>query len=75
MLCTKLIFIFFLFFKVSNVNDDKTFCFFWHEGLGRRGANEIGTCLYKFLEELSHKQPDMDLIFYSDNCCGQQKNK
>lgn len=43
MLCTKLIFIFFLFFKVSNVNDDKTFCFFWHEGLGRRGANEIGT--------------------------------
>ncbi|XP_041968863.1 uncharacterized protein LOC121725818 [Aricia agestis] len=62
-------------FTVSNINDDTTVCFFWHEGLGKRGANEIGTCVYKFLEELSSKQPNKDIIFYSDNCCGQQKNK
>ncbi|CAK1590334.1 unnamed protein product [Parnassius mnemosyne] len=62
-------------FTVSNINDDTTLCFFWHEGLAKRGANEIGTCIYKFLEELSHKQRDKDIILYSDNCCGQQKNK
>lgn len=61
--------------QVSNLNEDLTDCFFWHEGLGKRGANEIGTCLYKFLEELSTKHPDKDIILYSDNCCGQQKNK
>lgn len=62
-------------FQVSNLNENKTFCYFWHEGLAKRGANEIGTCVYKFLEELSTNQLDKDIIFYSDNCCWQQKNK
>lgn len=62
-------------FTVSDIKDEKTFCFFWHEGLGKRGANEIGSCLYNFLKECSSSKPNTDIIFFSDNCCGQQKNK
>lgn len=50
-------------FTVSNINSDKTFYFFWHEGLGTRGSNEIGTSLYKFLEEVSTQQPNKDIYF------------
>ncbi|KAF0689352.1 Uncharacterized protein FWK35_00034909 [Aphis craccivora] len=44
----------------------------WNEDQANRGANEIATCMYQFLiEECVNK----DIIFYSDNCSGQQKNK
>ena len=51
-------------------------CYFWHEGEGNRGAIEIGTCIYKYLEQISEKRndKDLDVVLYSDNCCGQQKN-
>ncbi|XP_045453588.1 uncharacterized protein LOC123662839 [Melitaea cinxia] len=62
-------------FTVTDFKEKKTSCFFWHEGLGNRGVNEIGSCVYIFLEELAQKHPNCDVIFYSDNCCGQQKNK
>ncbi|CAH0591687.1 unnamed protein product [Chrysodeixis includens] len=62
-------------FTVSDIKINKTFCFFWHEGLGKRGANEIGSCLYNFLKECSSTKPNSDITFFSDNCCGQQKNK
>lgn len=60
------------------VNHSITECYFWHEGEGNRGADEIGSCLLKFIEkELnSHTGNEpIDLVFYSDNCCGQNKNK
>lgn len=47
-------------------------CFEWHEGEGSRGVNEIGTCIYKFLQSISTKTP---VVLYSDNCTGQNKNK
>ncbi|XP_031332274.1 uncharacterized protein LOC116162721 [Photinus pyralis] len=62
-------------FTVTEIGNDKTFCFFWHEGLGHRGAAEIGTCVLLYLEELSKTKPGADVVFYSDNCGGQQKNK
>jgi hypothetical protein len=39
-------------FTITQIkNDDlKRFCYFWHEGLGNRGVNEIGTGVYKYLE-------------------------
>ncbi|CAH0721901.1 unnamed protein product, partial [Brenthis ino] len=49
--------------------------YFWHEGLGSKGSTEIGTCVYKFLEKVAEEHPNSDVIFYSDNCCGQQKNR
>ncbi|KAK4882693.1 hypothetical protein RN001_006012 [Aquatica leii] len=47
-------------------------CFIWHEGEGSRGVNEIGTCVLKYLETLGQEKP---VIFYCDNCSGQNKNK
>ncbi|CAH2000479.1 unnamed protein product [Acanthoscelides obtectus] len=50
-------------------------CFMWHEGQGRRGSNEIGSCLLKYLEYKASAQENVEVVFYSDNCAGQQKNK
>lgn len=62
-------------FTISNAKQRETTCFFWHEGLGNRGSTEIGSCVYLYLVDVANKYPGCDLIFYSDNCCGQQKNR
>lgn len=61
--------------QITDVENDATTCYFWHEALANRGAIEIGSCVHKFLEDISNKHPNCDVIFYSDNCCGQQKNR
>nr|CAH7755077.1 unnamed protein product [Callosobruchus chinensis] len=74
------------FFYVSNLNvfnftvyDIKTnsvVCYVWNEAQGHRGANEIGTCVLNYLNVLNDSfANETDVIFYSDNCAGQQKNK
>lgn len=65
---------------VHEIKSGQTDCFIWREGLGKRGANEIGTCVLKYLENLRSRYLEcegkpLDVIFYSDNCCGQQKNR
>ncbi|CAH0730969.1 unnamed protein product, partial [Brenthis ino] len=64
-----------LLIQIINIKTDSTTCYFWHEGLGSKGSTEIGTCVYKFLEKVAEEHPNSDVIFYSDNCCGQQKNR
>lgn len=49
-----------------------SFCYCWHEGLGGRGSNELGSCVLNYLRRLG---PNANVIFYSDNCPGQQKNR
>ena len=53
------------------------YCYMWHEGEGKRGAIEIGTCLLNFFKETSEKanSENLEVVLYSDNCAGQQKNK
>lgn len=53
----------------------ETESYFWHEGLGNRGSIEIGSCILMYLEQWAKKTPNGDVIFYSDNCGGQQKNR
>ena len=57
-------------------NEERGIMFFWDETAGRRGASEIASCLYTFFTTrhlgLSPKQK---LILWSDNCCGQNKNR
>lgn len=49
------------------------FCFFWTEIDGKRGSNEIGSCLYKYLHQLP---PEIkEVSFFSDTCSGQNRNK
>lgn len=64
-----------LLFKVTEIGPDKSKAFFWHEALGNRGAIEIGTCILKYLTDLSKTNPEANVVFFSDNCGGQQKNR
>lgn len=47
-------------------------CFLWHESIALRGANEIASCLFKYLMNLPPEITDITL--YSDTCSGQNKN-
>lgn len=57
---------------VYNIGENEANCYLWNEDQGKRGANEISTCIYKFLIKYCTNK---STIFYSDNCCGQHKNK
>lgn len=55
-------------------------CYFWTETDAKRGANEIGSCLLNYFEYICNESREItdkgiDLILYSDNCGGQNKNK
>lgn len=77
------------FYYVSKLNvynltfvcpiDSSATCFVWHEGEAKRGANEIGSCVYKYLKKLNEtavlQEKMVNIIFYTDNCSGQNKNK
>nr|CAH7713970.1 unnamed protein product [Callosobruchus chinensis]CAH7767792.1 unnamed protein product [Callosobruchus chinensis] len=61
---------------IYELQSTETNCFIWHESHGNRGANEIGSCLWQYLVDLNEKKSEkIDIIFYSDNCAGQNKNK
>ncbi|XP_039760617.1 uncharacterized protein LOC120634216 [Pararge aegeria] len=63
-------------FTICELKADCTHCYFWTEVEGQKGANEIGSCVFKFLQKKSATaSSDLNIIFYSDNCCGQQKNQ
>lgn len=63
-------------FTICEIQNMKAYCFVWHEGEANRGANEIASCLLSFLKEKSReRENNFEVIFYSDNCCGQNKNK
>ncbi|XP_050295702.1 uncharacterized protein LOC126735680 [Anthonomus grandis grandis] len=59
-------------FTVTEITNDKTKAYFWHEYLGNRGAIEIGTCVLLYLKSLSERSPGVNVVFYS--FMGQQKN-
>lgn len=53
-------------------------CYFWTESDAKRGAVEIGSCVWDYLKKVAAEDDSTDeknIIFYSDNCCGQNKNK
>ncbi|XP_023211752.1 uncharacterized protein LOC111614620 [Centruroides sculpturatus] len=60
-------------FTIYDISNSKGHCYFWHEGLAKRGSNEIGTCLYKFITSLPNTVNEV--VLFSDNCAGQNKNK
>ncbi|KAG6454562.1 hypothetical protein O3G_MSEX008752 [Manduca sexta] len=55
---------------------NNVYCYFWTEVDANRGANEIGTCVWEYLKKVCAEDAEpKEFIFYSDNCCGQNKNK
>lgn len=63
-------------FTVCEIQSMEAICYLWHEGEAHRGPNEIASCLFKFIQKKSEERTnDFEIIFYSDNCGGQNKNK
>ncbi len=65
-------------FTIYDIKTNECDCFLWDETNGNRGVNEIGSCILSYIKELCDKnqgEDNIEIIFYSDNCAGQQKNK
>lgn len=60
---------------IYNIQNNAAECFVWDEAHANRGVNEIGTCVFKYIEKIASIGNDVNIVFYSDNCAGQQKNK
>ena len=50
------------------------FCYMWHEGVSKRGANNVASCVWKYINDMS-EQSKTEFHFFTDNCGGQNKNK
>lgn len=66
--------------KIDNKNDKgigEVYGYLWHKGEGNRVSIEIGPCLLHYLREQAENanSDNLEIVFYSDNCGGQQKNK
>ncbi|KAF0747810.1 Uncharacterized protein FWK35_00027098 [Aphis craccivora] len=66
--------------KASNNNNfcsaaspNRAFCFLWTELNGQKGSSEIGTAVYKWIQQLSENITEISL--YSDTCSGQNRNQ
>lgn len=61
-------------FTIHVTNNDQGICNVWPEVVARRGSSEMGSCLFKFINDQVGKGVK-EFIFYSDNCTGQNKNQ
>lgn len=59
-------------FTVYNLASQKVLCYLWDETQGKRGANEISTCIYDYI--ISSYNNAECIRMMSDGCGGQQKN-
>ncbi|KAF9406098.1 hypothetical protein HW555_013404 [Spodoptera exigua] len=41
----------------EHIKEDQTYCYFWHEAMGGRGAIEISSCILKYLQQLAGNHP------------------
>lgn len=68
-------------FTISDLHAKNVDCYFWNEIEGKRGAVEIGSCVMHYLQKVVENtreninNQNLNVVFYSDNCSGQQKNK
>lgn len=59
---------------MKHVIDQEGYCYVWDETIGKRGSNEISSCLH-YIDNQCKKKNVNDFRFYSDNCSGQNKNR
>ena len=60
-------------FGVHNLKTDESYFYVWHEGEGKRGSNEVASCVYHYFENYVGDRVKK-LVIFSDNCGGQNKN-
>jgi len=52
---------------------NEAYCYLWSEVNGKRGSNEIGSCLYNYLKHLPNDISEISM--FSDTCGGQNRNQ
>lgn len=62
-------------FTVYELETGEGFCYTWTEAECNRGANDIATCLVKYLEKVDQEGRYEKVIIYSDTCGGQNRNR
>lgn len=60
-------------FTLHDSASGKGYCYVWFEINGKRGADEIGTAIFKHLSSLPPETKEV--VFYSDSCGGQNRNR
>ncbi|XP_056647399.1 uncharacterized protein LOC130452104, partial [Diorhabda sublineata] len=48
-------------FIISDLHTRNVNCYFWNETEAKRGANEIGSCVYLYLKDLKEQRSDVEL--------------
>lgn len=61
-------------FTIYDLKSNNCECYVWDESNGHRGVNELGSCVLDYIHKVC-ETGKKDIIFYSDNCGGQQKNR
>lgn len=59
-------------FCVHICETSKAIMCMWHEGIAQRGSNEIISCILQVFNSYYYKR---NLVIWSDNCSGQNKNR
>lgn len=59
-------------FGIHNTNDEKSTIYLYHEGIAKKGPNEVCSFLGQYIKNMSSEVTE--LYLYSDNCAGQNKN-
>ena len=60
-------------FTVYDIGSREGYCYLSHEGVTKRGSNEIASNLYKFLQK-KDQQGAKEINLFCDGCPGQNKN-
>jgi len=53
----------------------KSRCYMWHEKLAKRRANQIASCVWKYIIDKVENKHCREFVLFTDNCGGQNKNK
>ena len=61
-------------FTIYNMKSKECICNVWNQTVANRGALEMSTCVWKFIEAQAARGIK-EIRFYCDNCGGQNRNK
>lgn len=59
---------------IHTAKKNKGHCYIWLEGVAGRGAQEVGSCLFRHIMEDADMAACKNLILWSDSCGGQNRN-
>ena len=59
---------------IHDCTNEKAYMHVWHEAQASRGAQEVASCVTKFIYENKSSSENTSLITWSDSCGGQNRN-